>query len=121
MAKESIESQWHSLSDKYKELDVLRAKLDRSMLIQKLWIDSFKHGKCKSYFKGGSITYHDRFREVQFVIENGIGETKTFELKDVPDQLIHRLIMIQIDKANCRSTKHAIENFYKWYCRKGII
>lgn len=123
--QESIKIQWRSVQDKYKELDVLRAKLDRSLLIQKLWIDSFKHGKCKSYFKGGSITYHHRFNEVKFVIENGIGETKEFELKHVPEPLIERLIRVQQDKANCKATYRAIENFYKWYLygyhRKQIV
>ena len=100
---------------KYKDLDQLRAKLDRSLLIASLWDKAFKHGKCKSYFKGGSITFRDRFKEVQFVIENGIGETRTFELKDVPEPLIERLVDVQQDKANCRATYMAIENFHKWY------
>lgn len=115
MAQETIESKWDSLRDKYAELDVLRAKLDRSMAIQKLWNEAFAFGGCKTYLHGGSITYHDRFKEVQFIIENANGETKAFELKDVPELLVIRLIEVQQNKANCRETYRAIENFRKWY------
>ena len=112
--RESIQSQWDSLRDKYCQLDVLRAKLDRSIALKNLWDKAFAYGGCKTYFKGGSITYKERFHEVQFVIENANGETKTFELKDVPELLIERLVEVQQNKANCRETVKAIDNFFKW-------
>ena len=112
---ESIESQWKSLKTKYQKLDVLKAKLNRSLLIQKLWPKAFEHGKVHSYFKGGSITYHYRYKEVRFVIENGIGMTKAFELTDVPNLLIRRMVMIQINKATSTELVHAMEAFYAWY------
>jgi hypothetical protein len=115
MAQETIESKWDSLRDKYCELDLLRAKLERSMAIQKLWNEAFAFGGCKTYFKGGSITFASRYHEVQFVIENANGETKTFNTIDVPEILIERLVRVQQDKSNCRETYNAIESYFRWY------
>ena len=86
-----IRDKWDELNSKMKEAEKLRKQLDASLLIQTLWANAFKHGKCTSYL-GGNLFEP---KSMVFIIKNGIGETREFQLIDIPDLLLERAIEFQ--------------------------
>lgn len=86
-----IRDKWDELDKKYKELDKTREQLKASLSIQLLWDNAFKHGKCTSYL-GGNLFEP---KSMVFIIKNGIGETREFNLMDIPDHLLKRAIEFQ--------------------------
>ena len=86
-----IRDKWDELDQKYKKLDKTREQLKASLSIQLLWDNAFKHGKCTSYL-GGNLFEP---KSMVFIIKNGIGETREFNLMDIPDHLLERAIEFQ--------------------------
>ena len=86
-----IRDKWDELDQKYKKLDKTREQLKASLSIQLLWDNAFKHGKCTSYL-GGNLF---KPKSMVFIIKNGIGETREFNLMDIPDHLLKRAIEFQ--------------------------
>jgi hypothetical protein len=96
------------LDQKYIELDKTRKQLDASLTIQMLWPDAFKHGKCTSYLQGNLF----KAESMRFVIKDGNGGTKEFELIDIPNSLLERAIEFQKRKANPYHVKD-LDKLYK--------
>jgi hypothetical protein len=86
-----IRDKWDELDSKMKEAEKLRKQLDASLLIQTLWTNAFKHGKCTCYL-GGNL---NEPKTMHFIIKDGIGQTKEFNLMDIPDSLLKRAIEFQ--------------------------
>jgi len=106
-----IRDKWDELDKKYKELDKTREQLKASLSIQLLWDNAFKHGKCTSYL-GGNLFEP---KSMVFIIKNGIGETREFNLMDIPDHLLERAIEFQKkpnehNKYQCRQ----LDKLYKY-------
>lgn len=99
------------LDKKYEQADKTRAQLKASLDIQMLWPEAFKHGKCTSAL-GGNLF---EFKTMRFVIKNGIGEIKEFELTDIPDHLLKRAIEFQA-KPNGHNRQQCmqLDNLYKY-------
>ena len=96
------------LDEKYVELDKTRKQLDASLTIQMLWPNAFKHGKCTSFLSGNLF----KMESMRFVIKDGNGGTKEFELTDIPDKLLIRAIEFQKRKANPYHVKD-LDKLYK--------
>ncbi|MCH7759837.1 hypothetical protein IIA15_00325 [candidate division TA06 bacterium] len=68
----------------------LLEELERSLAIEELWPDAFKHGSVKSHLEWNN-------QDVMLVIRNS-EETRSFHVKDVPFILVESMIKQRIEK-----------------------
>lgn len=82
---------YKEIQEKYKELDNLRHKLERSFCIQSLWKNAFKNGKVYTSFSGNL----NDLKSLKLVIKND-KEKRKFNILEVPEILFFSQIDTQI-------------------------
>ena len=81
-----------SLTMKHKQRDDLMKDLEKSSALQSLWPEVFESGCARSHWYGLNTPYNHAFsqpthRHHQFVVTNGLGDSRTFSFNEVPKLL----------------------------------
>ena len=80
------------IDKKIKKLVELKKRLDYSLMVQSIWSDAFTTGSCDATFRGSLHA----IQKLKYVLKRKDGMEKEFDLIDVPQPLIDRLIDRQV-------------------------
>lgn len=97
----------------------LAKQLGKSITIQSLWPEAFNHGACTSRIQGNVV---DPLQST-FVIKDGHGTERSFNIKNVPfDLLPEEFIEDGIHNASRRAGRNATSAFARWVAaqQKGL-
>ena len=81
------------LHELHKRRGELIRELDRSRALKSLWMEVFNHGGAKSHWAGlthnpsGVGGKQPEHKLHEFIVTNGLGESRTFSFNEVPKLL----------------------------------